>query len=197
MAEKHPKDCPYCPVNAFTAIWTLRRHIKKQHGTLFNDYVEGRKMEQEAKLKKRAHFCQKCNKQFKTTFTHMLEKHPKDCPYCPAEFTDISNLRRHIRKYHPTLFNEYDTTVQKMRTDLHAAENTKKGFTRKCKICVKTFRCPSDVRRHELTHNTEKFFRVKYVNKVLLDLIPLYCIQNGFIKYNCKICNNSYSKSND
>jgi len=154
MIEKHPNDCPYCP-ETYTENSNLRRHIKNQHPTLFDDYVEDRKMEQEANSNNRENVCQKCNKEFKSTFTHMMEKHPNDCPYCPVEFTapprrlGAPNLRRHIREKHETLYNEYLSARGKIWTEHQAAENSNK-FTKlfSCEICKTRYTRPQDVERH-------------------------------------------------
>ena len=189
MKEKHSNECPYCPA-IYATIWNLRKHIKKQHPTLFNEYVEDRKMEQEANSKKRAHFCEKCNEEFKTKFSHMIEKHPSHCPYCPEVYSDVSNLGRHIKNQHVTLYNDF-LEGRKLRTYREAEENLKKHA---CKICQKKFRCPSDLRKHEPTHRKfkEKLFACKICKKRYTTLF--YVLEHtkefhGSIKYNCKLCN--------
>jgi len=149
---------------------------------------------------KEQHFCQKCNEEFKIKLTHMIEKHRNDCPYCPVTFTDIWNLRRHIKNQHQTLYNDYLTAVQKMRAELQAEENTKKGYMHTCKICPKKFRSASDVQKHEVTHNNEKLFSCKICKKRFA--ISYYLVRHtkevhGSTKHNCKICKKSYNRSSD
>jgi len=134
-------------------------------------------------------FCKKCNEEFKTKLSHMIEKHPNHCPYCPRTYTDIYSISRHIGEKHHTLYKDF-LEARKMRTNRAAEENLKKHA---CKICHKQFRCLSDVRKHEPTHSKfkEKLFACKICKKRYTTLY--YVLEHtkefhGSIKYNCKFC---------
>jgi len=121
---------------------------------------------------KKQHFCKKCNEEFKTKFTHIIDKHRNDCPHCPMIVTALPNLRRHIRQQHEPLYKDYLTARLKMRTEVQAAENLKKTYIKLgsdelmdntaklycCKICKKSYNRSSDVLRHTREfHESQKY----------------------------------------
>ena len=95
----------------------------------------------------KGHFCQKCSEEFETHQTkiaHMIEKHPKWCPYCVGTHCNTYYLQKHVAGKHKTFLKEFLWHLQenyimkeRPRNENARKKSCRKNYKRNCKKIVR------------------------------------------------------------
>ena len=129
--------------------------------------------------------CNYCGEEFETRQTkvsHVIEKHPKSCPYCTGTFVHLGN---HIGVNHKSLQTEFRNAKENHESALRST------YPFSCDICQKKFRLFSLVKRHQVCHNTENLVSCKVCGKTFKrhwQLLRHTKDIHDSTKYACKIC---------
>jgi len=114
MIEKHPNHCPYCPM-MYSNVWNLTyQHIRKQHQTLYNDFVQARKLrkDRQAEENLKHYSCKICQKKFirpsdvhRHARTHSAMKAEKifACKICNKRYTRADYVIQHTKEIHGSI----------------------------------------------------------------------------------------------
>jgi len=115
MIGKHPNHCPYCPMIYSHVSNLTYNHIKKQHQTLYNDFVAARKMrtDRQAEENLKKHACKICLKKFirpsdvqRHGLTHELTRKAEKlfaCKICNKRYTRSSYVVEHTKELHGSI----------------------------------------------------------------------------------------------
>ena len=165
--DQRPFSCPHCPAE-FKTKSHLSVHVRKHSSD-------------------RPFPCPICPSRFKAKrcmLDHVAMVHqgsrPLPCPYCPAGFNTKTHLTRHIRKQHGTLAAS-DGNEESTGYPLDASERTSrqpgtadvdsevkdstadvdsevKDSLFKCSICGKALKTKKTLKRHSVTHSSDRPF---------------------------------------
>ncbi|XP_072564577.1 uncharacterized protein [Paramormyrops kingsleyae] len=156
-----PYQCAECDMRFYTRA-TFKKHLLKHSGERSNICGKcGKSFKDAASLRQHCHserpyICTECGKSFTRAIhltvhkrIHSGEK-PFTCTVCGKSFSDISNLKKHVKK----CFTDVSYLRRHLKVNLGERSHG-------CTVCGKKFSSTSNLRKHERIHSIDKGAIVK------------------------------------
>ncbi|XP_022667301.1 zinc finger protein 497-like isoform X2 [Varroa jacobsoni] len=190
ISEK-PHKCEICGAG-FSKAELLSKHTRRFHNPM------------NTQCPLQCAFCGQYFQQVKQCREHVKEAHAADslsakvcCSHCPRKFVTETQLAEHERTLHKlqaTLFCKYCRRPYANESKHRKHEESGVCLQRRCKICWRQCKSPSDYEAHVRTHSDERPFACeicdKHFNKEV-NLVRHRLVHKG-LRYNCMVCFNKF-----